>query len=726
MKLSTYTFRRACPVWETGKEKIPNYHITFTVPLSADLQSPVLAIAASTSFTVSIDGQFIAHGPARCAHGWYRVDQLALTKYLTDGGSTLSICVAGYNAQSFAYLSQPSFLCAELTDGDRVVAYTAANEGGFSAYRVKERIEKVQRYSYQRPYVEHYRLQGDAFSYLTGRGGVAVELAETEEKPFLVRTQPYGDYPVVLPRGQVAEGTVAYTEKDTYFTDRAITLPNTGELDGFPEEELEVHTYRDVGKMDFTRTASFFCRAANALSLFADMYADVDLGCNYTGILDFTVETEGTAKFYILFDEFFAEDGSLDPFRLDTSNILYYELEPGKYHLHTAEPYTMRAMRLVAVGGAVAVRGLKMFKIGFPSRLITVRPATGDETLIKLFDAAVETFTANVTDLYMDCPSRERAGWLCDSLFTGRVEKTLTGASRVERAFLENFLLPTSYGPRIPDGMLPMCYPSDFQEGRAYIPNWAMFFVLELEEYFARTADREMVEAAQPKMDALLAWFKQYENADGLLERLPGWVFVEWSHANDLVQDINFPTNMLYAMMKDALGRLYGRPSLAEEAARLRETVRRLSELPNGFFCDNMVYRDGVPTLSFECTEVCQYYAFYSETATPETHPELWKRMRDEFGPDRKTTGVWPEVAPANAMPGNYLRMDLLARYGDTEKLVRDIEGYFTYMADKTGTLWEHVTANDEGVVESCSCNHGFASHILVWFERAGLLVEKE
>ena len=719
MRSSAYTFRRALPVWEVGTERDMNRHLSFTVTLSPELSSPVLALAGSCSFTVSIDGQFLAHGPARAAHGYYRVDQLALAKYLTGGECVLSIRVAGYNARSFSNLSQPSFLCAELTDGDRVVAYTAPNEGGFTAYAVEERITRVQRYSYQRPFVEHYRLGAGAFAYEYGKGGAPVALAAAEEKNFLVRTQPYGDYPVVLPRGQVAAGTVSYSDKDAYFDDRAITYPAEGRLDGFPQEELEVHSYREVGRMDFARTQSFFCRPTQSVSLVPNSYADIDLGCNYTGILDFEVEASTDCEFYILWDEFFGEDGSLTPFRLDTSNIFYYKLEAGKYHIHTCEPYTMRALRLVACGGSLVVRGLKMFKIGFPSRLITARLATGDEALSKLYDAAVETFTANAADIYMDCPSRERAGWLCDSFFTGRVEKTLTGACRVERSFIENFLLPESYGPHVPQGMLPMCYPSDFWEDNLFIPNWAMFFVLELEEYLARTDDRAMIDDARPKMEALLAWFRQYENADGLLERLPGWVFVEWSRANDLVQDINFPTNMMYAMMKDALARLYGMDDLRREAAALRETIRALSYTQSGFFCDNMVYRDGKAVLSGECTEVCQYYAFFSGVASPASYPALWVRLRDEFGFSRRETGAYPNVAPANAFIGNYLRMELLSRVGDTEKLVSDILGYFTYMADKTGTLWEHDST-------FASCNHGFASHILVWLEKAGYLIHDE
>ena len=140
----------------------------------------------------------------------------------------------------------------------------------------------------------------------------------------------------------------------------------------------------------------------------------------------------------------------------------------------------------------------------------------------------------------MDCPSRERAGWLCDSFFTARVAMDLCGHSTIEKNFLENFLLPDKF-EFLPDGMLPMCYPADHNDG-VFIPNWAMWFVIELQEYLVRSGDRELVDALKPKVFALLEYFKPFQNDDGLLENLSSWVFVEWSKANGFVQDVNYPS----------------------------------------------------------------------------------------------------------------------------------------------------------------------------------------
>lgn len=118
-----------------------------------------------------------------------------------------------------------------------------------------------------------------------------------------------------------------------------------------------------------------------------------------------------------------------------------------------------------------------------------------------------------------------------------------------------------------------MCYPADHFDGN-YIPNWAMWFVLELEDYQARTGDAAFVQSFRDRVYALLRYFEAFENADGLLEKLQGWVFLEWSHANELVQDINFPSNMLYARMLTAVSRLFGDAAAADKAERLRQVVR--------------------------------------------------------------------------------------------------------------------------------------------------------
>ncbi len=341
-------------------------------------------------------------------------------------------------------------------------------------------------------------------------------------------------------------------------------------------------------------------------------------------------------------------------------------------------------------------------------RTATATFLCSDPALNRIFEAARQTFRQNAVDIFMDCPSRERAGWLCDSFFTSRVAFDLCGNTTIEKNFFENYLLPPSFA-HLPEGMLPMCYPADHNDG-VYIPNWALWFVIELEEYLARSGDREMVAALRPRLEALYRYFQKYKNGDGLLEKLDSWVFIEWSKANDFVRDVSYPTNMLYAAALAAAGRMYGESSLIDEAEQVRATIRKQS-FDGEFFVDNAVRKDGKLQVTRNRSEVCQYFAFFFDVATPQTHKELWEKLVHQFGPDRKKTNAFPEVHPANAFVGNYLRLELLSRYGYPTQIKKELADYYLYMADQTGTLWENIGAY-------ASCDHGFASHVAHSFYR--------
>lgn len=263
----------------------------------------------------------------------------------------------------------------------------------------------------------------------------------------------------------------------------------------------------------------------------------------------------------------------------------------------------------------------------------------------------------------------------------------------------------------------PVCYPADHPNGN-FIPNWMMWLVLETDEYLLRSGDRRTADALKPRLAKAVEYLWRFRNKDGLLERLPAWVFVEWSKANSLVRDVNYPSNMLWARMLECMDRLYGMPELAAEAERVHETVRRQS-WTGEWFCDNALRQpDGSLKLSGECTETCQYYAFMFKTATPETHPALWNVLLADFGPARGKTKKHRQIHFSNAFIGNYLRLELLSRDGRDRQVLAETKGFFDHMAKRTGTLWEHTGAK-------ASCNHGFASHVAALYVRNVLGIEK-
>lgn len=696
------SFIHALPVWEEGKAREMNWNLLFTAVVP---QGKALArLTGQTHFQLMVNGTFVAAGPARAAHNWYRIDEYDLSALLTQPKNVVSVLVAGYNVNSYVYTDCSAFFCCEILDGETLLAATGVR--GFSAVRYTQRVRKIQRYSFQRPFAESYHLDAGYDRALTDPefDGPFVQLAQTGEHQFLPRCVPYTCYETMPAVESIDRGSITRVQPEKPFRDRSV-YEISSTLRGFKVDELEeltIHTAQSC-KMDH---ADRTVRPGNRVCLAANSYSTFRLAKNLTGMVELTVTAEADTTLLLTFDEVY-NNGEVDCARMQCSNVVVWHLAGQQtYHLRTFEPYTLQYLNLIALNGAVRVSDLALRRFDFPLAELTHTVAMPTPRLQAIYDAGVETFRQNTLDLFMDCPSRERAGWLCDSFFTSRVERTLTGKSVVEHEFLQNFLLPEHFAD-IPEGMLPMLYPGDHYDG-VFIPNWAMWFVLELEEYLHRTGDTALVQQARQRVYDLLGYFRKFENADGLLEKLESWVFIEWSRSNELVQDINYPSNMLYARMKEAIAHLYQDETLQTEAETLKQTIRHQAFLGD-FFCDNAVYdKGGIARLSGEATESCQYYAFFTGVATPQLYPQLWETLVQDFGPNRKQTRKHPEIAFANAFIGNYLRLELLYRNGLFDKILENIDGYFTYMAEKTGTLWE----NDS---DAASCDHGFASHVLYW-----------
>ncbi len=700
------SFLSARPIWPSGREKEKNLTVGFRAefPRPGSGAVPVLRVTGSTLYHISLNGVFVGHGPARGPHGFFRIDEWPLDPGLIGPKNVLTIEVAGYNVNSYAYIDQPSFLRAEVVADGRVLASTAGAGNRFQAYPLPWRVQKVQRYSFQRPFIEYWRTDPgfDAWTRGGTPPGPPVSCAVRPARPLIPRRVALPEFRLRQPVRTIASGAAEKgAAPANVWKDRS--LVNIGpKLGGYTEPELAVVPSTEL---QCIRTVSLTASSeayvpGQPFSLAGNSFRTMDFGTNLTGFAGIRIRCAAPVRLYLTFDEILT-GGDVDFKRMGSVNAIGYELAPGTYTLESFEPYTFRYLKIIVLEGACDVERVFLRELANPEAGRATF-ASSDIRLNRVFEAARETFRQNAVDIFMDCPSRERAGWLCDSYFTARTAFDLTGNTTIEKNFLENFLLPERFA-HLPAGMLPMCYPSDHNDG-VFIPNWSLWFVLELDEYLARSGDRALIDALKPKVLALFEYFRPFRNADGLLEKLDSWVFVEWSKANGFVQDVNYPSNMLYAAALTAAAGMYGLPELEREAAAVREVVKKQS-FAGEFFTDNAVRENGSLRVTANRSEVCQYYAFYFGCASPGDRAGLWDTLATRFGPARDAAKVYPDVHPANAFIGNYLRIELLSRAGLCSQIRDEVADFFVYMADRTGTLWENTHA-------LASCDHGFASHV--------------
>lgn len=702
-----FKFKEAVPVWEKGKELEKNRSLIFRAVIDGNEEIKI-SIASHSRYQIFVDGVFFAAGPARAGHGFYRVSEYTLGKELSHKQTVISIIAAGYNVNSFYLLDMPSFMCAEIERNGEIIYATGSREFEVSEY--SSRISKTPRYSFQRPFTECYILDAyyDLFMTDPDTHLKPVETEKTENKNFIERNLPYCLYTERKVREIISKGILIPDKDRRHFKDRSLTGIGDN-LKGFKEKELDASPVNELYayKTEILEDGGY---AMESVSLGINCCCIYDMGRNNTGYIRLSLTAEHDTVIYAVFNEILPDGRCPDPGKDACENVIKWAIQGGRtYDIVSFEPYTFRYIQIISMYAPTLVTNISLYEECYPETGLANLKKMPTENLQKVYDAAVETFRQNATDIFMDCPSRERAGWLCDSFFTARVEKELTGESHVEHNFLENFLLPEKFS-NIPEGMLPMCYPADHYDG-TFIHNWAFWFVLQLKGYLERSGDRALIDAAKKRVYELLDFTKKYENKDGLLEKLDSWIFVEWSKANDFVKDINYPSNMLYSKVLDTVADLYGDEELHKKAEKLRDTICKKS-FDGEFFCDNAkLTLGGCARRTKNHSETCQYYAFFTGTATKETHPELYEKMFTVFGPDRDPKQVHPDVPVSNAFIGNYLRLFILFEDGQYEKLLKEIESFFLPMAEKTGTLWENMT-------DYASCCHGFASHVAYWLNR--------
>lgn len=699
------TFIAAKPVWLKGRATEMNVQPGFKALFEAPTRGKTtLRVAAATIYRAFINGEFCGWGPARAGHGFFRVDEWDITDKLHPGTNAIAIEAAGYNSNSYAYLDQPSFLQAEVECGGKAHVATGDAQHGFQAFARADRVQFVERTSFQRPFGEAYRLTPQVHDWRSKTEPLmfTTDIETTAPVKLAARKAPYPRFHKVAPFSVVSTGTAALKDPTADWHKLKHDKPNP-KVAQFQPEQLEIVNSFELHNVLTSTTEEVKGHLSSDTwpELAANTFRIYDFGQELTGFVGATLSCEQPARVFLAWDELLTKnDVSFD--RMGMINAITIDLEPGMYRFESMEPYSLKYLKIIAMKAPCIIGDVHIRECANDS-CWEAQFSCSDDRLNRIFEAARQTFRQNAVDIFMDCPSRERAGWLCDSFFTARSAQVLCGAPDIEHDFLQNFLIPEKF-PHLPEGMLPMCYPSDHNDGN-FIPNWAMWFVLQLEEYGKRSGDTAMIEAFKPRVKAFHNWCKQYRNSDGLLEKLPRWVFVEWSDANKYVQDVNYPSNMLYAGVLDAIYRMYGDDEAHAEAVKVRAKIREQS-FDGEFFVDNALRKeDGGLSVTRNRTETCQYYAFYFDVASTPTHTDLWNRMVNEFGPKREKTKLYPEIGKSNSLIGNVMRLELLSRARRTEQIAEEAVGYHLKMADLTGTMWE----NDN---TGASCNHGFASHI--------------
>lgn len=253
--------------------------------------------------------------------------------------------------------------------------------------------------------------------------------------------------------------------------------------------------------------------------------------------------------------------------------------EPERY-----EPFEFRTFRFVKLTAETRERPLVLHRFnfretGYPLE-VKASFECSDETLNPLWDISINTLKRCMHETFEDCPYYEQLQYAMDTRLEALFAYQLSADDRLARKAIFDF-----HSSLMPDGMIQSRYPSVYPQ---VIPGFSVYWMMMIADHYRYFGDLTLVRKYLPTVDAILYWFEQQVNEQGLVGKLPAhvWSFVdwveEWRHSQGVPKANESGPLTMYSLFyahalqtAAELNRFAGRLSTADEYIRRANAVKQ-------------------------------------------------------------------------------------------------------------------------------------------------------
>lgn len=677
-------FSRAEMIFPTGRRFDSHVFAGFYAQIRYSGEAKVeMQITASSFYKLYVNGEFAFYGPARAAHEYARVDTPDIKPFLREGVNHISAEVVGYCGRvSLAGTGEPSFFIAQIDFDGSPVLWTG-KDGEWKAYLLPQKELNSIPYSHARFWVENYTLTPSSHDWRTGKNAPCESDIEIIEKNvgFLPRVASFPDFSVIELSGAI------YTE--------------------------------GIRRADMTDMLRVY--AADAES-----YVDYDFGVFRSGFIGLEFECSVPCQVTLLYQEKISREAG--DFSAESTGQTSYtrsyttlHLSPGVNKIETFEAYAVRYLR-IKVSGAESYTIRRVYV-----RLCQIKDLAGggfscsDGELNRIYRACRTSLVINTFDTFMDCAQRERgSGWNDACYWIAPASRMMLGDMSVEKCYLQNQIADTvSRHCDLPYA----CYPASY---RCVIHNWTIYLLLQLYDYYRRSADLELLTVNISGIRFLVDSLNKYKNGYGLLENLDEIVYSSsytTSCGNEINSVYNQPistiTNFMFAKAIGQLGDLLGVVEWSAQAKAIdgymKKVVAGISDHEeSGIFPPSSIKEGedgGFVSTGYE-SEGCLYFWIMFGYFNKDNLPLKLKRVFEHLGPapmEKYSHDLY--FIKRMGFEGDFFaRMEALSMYGKSEMIVREIKSYGLWAMDRFAGLF------GEGW-DWFSCNHhsfdAFFSYVL-------------
>ena len=665
----------------------------------------VFDVSADERFYLMLDGEFVARGPNRgTVENWqyqtYVVDALA------EGPHVIEAVV--WKIGDFGPLAQLSYRGGFVFKANG--AYDAKLTTGKGSW-------KVGRLSGIRPIGKDKAAQawgtGSQFE-ITGCGPYSGDPSNWET-------------PEVVRGGAGVKGPQIYGGRTSGWMLFPSQIPDQTEYPCVPgrvkavakgTEFRSLHVYTEDEAKDTVDLAKPFTVPANT-----KMQLAWDLGRYYCAYPDVTLSGGKGAKFAICFAEASHRgDNKLKTSEPDARGLIVGRYLPafgdtfvsdGRKGARFSAPW-FRCGKWVRIDIAtkdepLTVDSVAIIESRYPVEMKSVFSAPDDPSLGAIREISARAMQMCCHEMLFDCPFYEQQMYPGDTRVQLNVLSAMSRDDRIIKRAIEIYDLNTR-----DDGQCPFNFPTrGTQEGASY----TLCYLLMYGDYVMNHADREWLKARLPGLRKSMAGMEYYENADGLLENIPGWNFMDWVVGWDgdgtapgcrFGDGVNAELNLYWnlsmrsaALTERALGNELQAKYWEEKSEKLkRAIVKAFWDEKRGIFADTPAKNN--------FSEHAQALALLGDVLPKDKAETVFRHLVEDKDLKRCTVYF------------SYYLFETYFKFGRGDLFLKRLDLWRDYVKKGLTTTQEAPDSGKNGQNESRSDCHAWGAHP-IWFMQTGL-----
>ena len=350
----------------------------------------------------------------------------------------------------------------------------------------------------------------------------------------------------------------------------------------------------------------------------------------------------------------------------------------------------------------LAVEGIRLFESRYPMDSEAAFECD-DDSLAAVQRICLRGMQMCSHEMFFDCPYYEQQMYPGDT----RVQLLTVGSIHADDRLIRQAITLFDLSRR-DNGMVGMNFPTrGIQESATYTSIWPLMF----RDYVRWHANAAWLRARAPGMRHTLHGLALYENADGLLQDLPGWSFMDWVPEWDATrgvppggrvgEGVSATCNLLYlhalqsaAEVDEALGEPLLAAAWRDRAARVGRAIL------DAFWCEErgMVADDTAKTAF---SEHAQCLALLAGILAGDRRERTFRGLLEA-----------PDLARCTVYFSHYLFETYLA-FGRADLFLKRLDLWRHYVEMGLRTPLEAPDGGKNGQAEARSDCHAWGSHPL-------------